>query len=137
MLFNKYTPTNNEFYRILFRNLHYANAPMNYNYYGASTYNSMVNGDLHKCLKVDYNILNPVVKHSVYENFDDRLFLETMFGVKYLIKNKVNAYTPSYGYKLNNKTNNYYIYQNNYNVGFDLWYRNTIKRKDYDKMNIA
>ncbi|GAE03555.1 GtrA-like protein [Clostridium botulinum B str. Osaka05] len=136
-IFNKYTPTNNEFYRTIFRDLIHLNAPMNYNYYGTSTYNSMIDGVLHKWLKVDYNILNTNVSPSTYENFDDRLFLETTFGVKYLVKNKTNPYTPSYGYTLNNETNNYIIYKNRYNVGFDLWYSNTITIKDYNKMNIA
>ncbi len=134
---NKYTPSNNEFYRIIFKDLSHANSPMNYNYYGASTYSSMIDGTLHRWLKVDYNILNPVVKPSTYENFDDRLFLETTFGVKYLVKNKSNSYTPSYGYMLRDKTNRYNIYINKYNVGFDLWYPSTISRKDYDKMNTA
>ncbi|AVQ39578.1 polysaccharide synthesis protein GtrA [Clostridium botulinum] len=136
-LFNKYTPSNNEFYRTIFRDLSYSNAPMSYNYYGTSIYNSMINGVLHKWLKIDYNILNPVVKPSTYENFDDRLFLETAFGVKYLVTNKANPYKPSYGYVINNATNNCNIYSNKYNVGFDLWYTNTISRKNYDKMNIA
>ncbi|EJO5349482.1 YfhO family protein [Clostridium botulinum] len=137
LIFNKYTPTNNQFYRTQFRSLNYTNAPMSYNYYGTSAYNSMINGVLHKWLKVDYNILHPVVVPSKYENFDDRLFLETMFGVKYLLINKSDSYVPYYGYELNSQTNNYSIYKNNYNVGFDLWYSNTINKKDYDKMNIA
>ncbi|KOR26069.1 GtrA family protein [Clostridium sp. L74] len=136
-IFNKYNPTNNEFYRTLFRDSSYANAPMNYNYYGASTYSSMIDGNLHRWLKVDYNILNPVVKPSTYENFDDRLFLETTFGVKYLVKNKLNSYTPSYNYILSNETNKYNIYKSKYNLGLDLWYSNTISKKDYNKMNTA
>lgn len=136
-IFNELTPTDEEFHRIIFRKLREENAPLNYGYYGTSAYNSMINGNLHKWLKVDYNILNPYVSPSRYKNFDDRLFLETTFGSKYLVKYKRNSYIPSYGYKLTKQTNNYCIYENPYNIGIDLWYDNTINKQKYNKMNIA
>ncbi len=136
-IFNKLTPSSNEFYRTVFRNLSQENAPLNYGYYGTSAYNSMIDGNLHKWLKVDYNILNPYVCPNKYKNFDDRLFLETNFGVKYLVTDKKDSYIPSYRYVLNKETNNYYVYENKYNVGFDLWYTNTASEQTYKNMNIA
>lgn len=136
-IFNELAPASNEFYRIIFRSLYEENAPLNYNYYGTSAYNSMIDGNLHRWLKVDYNILNPYVSPSRYKNFDDRLFLETVFSGKYIVKYKNDSYIPSYPYKLNKKTENYYIYENPYSVGFDLWYTNTTSIQEYKNMNIA
>lgn len=136
-IFENLTPLSDEFYRVIFRNLSEENSPMSYGYYGASAYNSMIDGNLHKWLKVDLNILNRTVTPSTYANFDDRLFLETFFGCKYMVKSKDDNYVPPYGYTLIKKTDNYSIYKNNNNAGFDLWYTNIIDKQVYDKMNIA
>ncbi|MFL0194664.1 YfhO family protein [Clostridium sp. WILCCON 0269] len=136
-IFGKLTPSNSEFYRTLFRNSIMENTPMSYNYYGTSAYNSMIDGNLHKWLKVDHNILYPSVTPSRYENFDDRLFIETAFGVKYLVTYKNDNYTPPNFYQLIEKTKNYNIFENKNNVGFDLWYSNTTGKSSYDEMNVA
>ncbi len=136
-IFSELIPSENEFYRTVFRNLAQENAPMNYGYYGTSAYNSMVDGNLHRWLKVDYDILHPFVTPSSYKNFDDRLFLETFFGGEYVVNNKKDYDFTPYGYSLTKKTNNYNVYKNQYNVGFDLWYTSIINREDYNNMNVA
>lgn len=136
-IFKNLTPSSSEFYRVIFRNLSEENSPMSYGYYGTSAYNSMIDGNLHKWLKVDLNILNRTATPSIYANFDDRIFPETFFACKYLVKYRDDKYVPPYGYTLIKKTNNYSIYKNNNNVGFDLWYTNVIDKQVYDKMNIA
>ncbi|NMM62782.1 YfhO family protein [Clostridium sp. P21] len=136
-MFAKLIPSKNEFYRTIFANLSQENAPMSYGYYGASTYNSMVDGNLHRWLKIDHNILHTFVTPSSYKNFDDRLFLETFFGSKYIINNKNSCNYIPYDYLLVKQTDNYNVYKNKYNVGFDLWYSSTMDKNTYDKMNIA
>jgi uncharacterized membrane protein YfhO len=81
--------------------------------------------------------LNPYVTPSRYSNFDDRLFIETMFGSRYLVENKKDKYIPPYVYTLSKQTDNYFVYENQNNVGFDLWYTNTTTQQSYNKMNIA
>lgn len=136
-IFSKLTPSKNEFYRAIFRNAVQENAPMSYGYYGTSAYNSMVDGNLHKWLKVDHNILSTFVTPSAYKNFDDRLFLETFFGSKYIVDNKYDTPFNPYGYSLVKQTDNYNVYENKNDVGFDLWYNTTMDKNTYNNMNVA
>ncbi|NMM61824.1 YfhO family protein [Clostridium sp. P21] len=136
-IFSKLTPDKSEFYRAIFRNAPQENAPMSYGYYGTSTYNSMVDGNLHKWLKVDHDILSTFVTPSAYKNFDDRLFLGTFFGSKYIVDSKYDTPFSPYGYELIKQTDNYNVYENRYNVGFDLWYSNTMDKNTYNNMNVA
>ncbi|MEQ8155605.1 MAG: GtrA family protein [Clostridiaceae bacterium] len=135
-VFSELTPSGSEFYRTM-TDLPYENSPMNYSYYGTSAYNSMVDGNLHKWLKVYYNVLNRYVAPNIYANFDDRLFLETAFGVKYLVRDKNDPYVPAYGYVLKKETDKHKVYESTNNVGFDLWYTNTADAQSYNKMNFA
>lgn len=135
-LFSSITPTHNEFYRDIFEDIYQENAPMYFGYYGASAYNSMIDGNLHKWLKRDYNILNMAVSTSRYANFDDRLYLEEAFGVKYIVARKGSTISP-YGYTLKGQTKNFFIYENQHNIGFDLWYTSITNKQAYDKMNYA
>lgn len=136
-LFKQLTPANNQFYRTVFRDLSYENAPMSYEYYGSSAYNSLLNGNLHKWLTVDYDILNPHVSPSRYKNFDDRLFLETVFGVRYIVVKQTENFNIPYCYKLHSQTKNYKIYESQQNVSFDLWYSTYTDLPTYNKMNTA
>lgn len=136
-IFKKLTPSSGDFFRVIFRNPDEENTPMSYGYYGTSTYNSMIDGDLHRWLKNDLNILNRTVTPSIYVNFDDRIFIETFWACKYIVGYNHDNYTPPYGYKLINKTKNYVVYENTSNPGFDLWYSKIIDTQVYNKMNIA
>jgi len=135
-IFRKLTPASGEFYRDIFVPLTSQNSPLNYGYYGVSVFNSLINGDLHRWMKRDFNVLQKIVVTSLYLNLDDRLFLETALGVKYKVTKK-NEYFDSYGYKMVRTSNNYDVYENQHVVGIDMWYDNITSMETFDDENYA
>ena len=135
-IFRKLTPASNDFYRDVFVDLTSQNSPLNYGYYGVSTFNSLINGNLHKWMKRDFNILQKIVITSLYLNLDDRLFLETALGVKYKVVLK-DAYLDSYGYKMVKTSNNYDVYENQHVVSIDMWYDSITSMETFDGENYA
>ncbi|WP_346939584.1 GtrA family protein [uncultured Clostridium sp.] len=113
-------PKTNEFYRTIYEISNKENSPMNYMNYGASAYNSLINKNVHKWMKVDYNVVQEHVSPSRFANFNNRLFLESAFGVRYKLEYD-NKQIP-YGYKMKSVNDKYILCENNNTVGFDLWY---------------
>ena len=120
-IFKELTPTADDFYRDIFVELTSQNAPLNYGYYGMSTFNSLISADVHKWMVRDFNILQKIVITSLFLNLDDRLFVETALGTKYKVCLK-DADFNSYGYKLVKTSDNYDVYENQNIVGLDMWY---------------
>ncbi len=135
-IFKDLTPSTNDFYRDIFVDLTSQNAPLNYGYYGVSTFNSLINGDLHKWMKRDFNILQKIVITSLYLNLDDRLFVETALGLKYKVCLK-DEYFDSYGYKLIRTSDNYDVYENQNIVGLDMWYDTITSDETFENENYA
>lgn len=128
-------PNTNEFYRTIYEIEGSENTPMNYMNYGASAYNSLINKNVHRWMKVDYNIAQNVVSPSRFSNFDNRLFLESAFGVRYkLIYNDENL---PYGYKIKSVNDKYILYENDNTVGFDLWYDSYENIDKLENLNYA
>ncbi|MGN9160385.1 YfhO family protein [Clostridium sulfidigenes] len=113
-------PKTNEFYRTIYEIIDKENSPMNYMNYGTSAYNSLINKNVHKWMKVDYNVVQEHVSPSRFANFNNRLFLESAFGVRY--KLEYDSKQIPYGYKMKSVNDKYTLYENNNTVGFDLWY---------------
>lgn len=128
-------PNTNEFYRTIYEIEGSENTPMNYMNYGASAYNSLINKNVHRWMKVDYNIVQDVVSPSRFANFNNRLFLESAFGVRYkLVYN--NEEVP-YGYKIKSVNDKYKLYENDNTVGFDLWYDSYENIDNLEHLNYA
>lgn len=128
-LFRSLTPSSNDFYRVIFEGNKLENTPLADGYYGVSTYNSLVDGNLHRYLKRDMNIRNTYVSPSRFSGFDDRLFPESAFAVKYIVAPKGSAVTQ-YGFEPVRRTPHYIVYQNRYFTGFSLWYEHTVSSRD-------
>ncbi len=136
-IFSDLTPGTDDFYRDIFVDLESQNAPLNYGYYGVSVFNSLINGNLHRWMKRDFNILQKIVITSLYLNLDDRLFLETALGVKYKVIKK-DGYLDSYGgYRFIKVSDNFEVYENKNVVGLDMWYENAIDKSVFDSASIA
>ncbi len=135
-IFKDLTPASNDFYRAIFVELTSQNAPLNYGYYGVSTFNSMISANLNKWMKRDFNILQKIVITSLYLNLDDRLFVETALGLKYKVCLKDKPF-DSYGYKLVKTSDNYDVYENQNTVGIDMWYNNTTSNEVFESQNYA
>lgn len=128
-------PNTNEFYRTIYEIENNENTPMNYMNYGASAYNSLINKNVHRWMKVDYNIVQDIVSPSRFANFNNRLFLESAFGVRYkLLYNNEEA---PYGYKLKSVNDKYTLYENDNTVGFDLWYDSYENIDNLEHLNYA
>ncbi len=135
-IFKDLTPSPNDFYRDIFVDLTSQNSPLNYGYYGVSAFNSLINGNLHKWMKRDFNILQKIVITSLYLNLDDRLFVETALGLKYKVCSKGQK-LDSYGYKLIKTSDNYDIYENQNIVGLDMWYDTITSNETFESENYA
>lgn len=101
--------------------------------YTSAAYNSMINEDLHNCLKRKYNLHNSIVAPSLYLGFDDRLFLETAWGVEYKINNNYNCGQ----YKRVSLSNGEQVQENQHKVGIDLWYDSCISEKESEGYDYA
>ncbi|MGY3756381.1 YfhO family protein [Helcococcus kunzii] len=99
---------------------------------GTTVYNSVVNKDLMKWFKKDHNIWTFFTSPSHFRGLDNRLFLETIWGVKY----KVNFDNDQINYDKKTKDNKIY-YENPNNIGIDFWYDNYIPKEKYDKFSHA
>lgn len=138
-ILEKLTPSKNEFYRTISSSTdEVGNSPLNYGYYGASAYNSMIDGALHRWIKRDYDIRNKTVTPSMFANFDERLFLESSFGVGYIVRSDSSPQkTVPYGFTLKEKRGGYDVYENEHPVGIDLWYDSTFDKSGFESLNMG
>lgn len=119
-------PKENEFYRTVFRNNTYENAPTYFRYYGISTFSSMTDGNMHIWLKKVLGIRHNITYLSSFMNTDDRIYLEGLLGVRYIITDKATNYIPPPQYKLSKLSNKTYnLYENQNYVGLDMWFTET------------
>jgi len=143
---NELQPESDEFFRVIDEKSashndvrRYENTSMNNGIYGVTAYNSMINGDLSRWIKRDYNIEGLFVAPSYYRGFDDRYFIETAWGVKYKI-NFDNSKKLPFGYSLyeiNNGDENAHILKNKYDIGIDLWYDSIIRKDQFEQFDFA
>ncbi|KAF5074889.1 Bacterial membrane protein YfhO [anaerobic digester metagenome] len=120
-IMSRVVPSENEFFRTVFRNNRMENATTYYDYYGISTFSSMTDGNMHDWIKRILNIRHDIVYLSSFNNLDDRLYLEGLLGVKYLITEN-GSYEPVPYYKKVYSNQKYTLYVNEYTVGMDLWF---------------
>lgn len=82
-------------------------------YYGLKThsaYHSLIPRNLHQFYKEKYNIRQTGTV-SLYENYDNRLYLETALGNEFYVSEAKTWYEP-YGYKSVYTTTNWHVRQN-------------------------
>jgi uncharacterized membrane protein YfhO len=135
-MYSNLIPKSNDFFRVINKDSNMENAALNYGYYGAGIYNSLVNADIYKWMKRDFNVLESFVSTSRFENFDDRLFLEEAWGVKYVTTTKSDTFKP-YGYTLKSQTTNFNIYENQYPLGIDSWYESAVSTDTFRLWDMA
>lgn len=128
-----------DFYRISDRNIENSEVRSENTYLladenGLSLYNSLINKNLQKHLKENHNVYMRYMTPSYYNGFDERLFLENVWGVKYIMGREDND--EIYGYK-KIESNNDVIYENRYCLGIDLWYDSVILSSNYKKLSVA
>lgn len=122
---NKVKPKDNEFYRTIFHDNKFENAPTYYGYYGISTFASMTDGHMHDWIKRILNLRHDIVYLSSFNNLDNRAYLEGLLGVKYIVTNR-SAYTPLPMYEKVFSNAKYDLYKKKDTVGFDLWFEEEI-----------
>ncbi|PKK39588.1 hypothetical protein ABB02_01148 [Clostridiaceae bacterium JG1575] len=120
-VFSRTVPGPNEFYRTAFRSNNFENAPTLFGYYGMSTFASMTDGTQHDWIKRILNIRHDIVYLSSFKNLDDRLLLQGLFGVRYLVVDN-ESYQPLPYFKKIYQNSVYSLYENPYFSGLDLWY---------------
>lgn len=133
---SKTVPSDGEFYRTIFRDNTFENAPTYYNYYGISTFQSLTDGNQHNWIKKILDIRHDIVYLSSFNNLDDRNYLESLLGVKYLVIEK-DSFTPPPTYERIYQNSKYELWRANQSVGFDLWYKNNITLDSFLKLGIA
>ena len=123
------------FYRIMWDQLNEFNTPMLLDYKGFGAYSSLVAGNMHRFMKVDYNTLHQNAP-SMFLNLDNRLYLETALANKYYIKPKDSVYTP-FGYKFKFEKDSYEIYKNKYALPIGFLYDRVFDKEDLEKLTYA
>ena len=131
----KVVPDKTEFYRTVHRNTAFENAPNLYNYYGISTFHSMTDGNMHDYFKRILNIRHGVAFLSSFNNLDDRVYLESLLGVKYIITSK--DYTPPSVYKQVYENSKYALFEAKESVGFDMWFPQNIDLDTFLSLPVA
>jgi uncharacterized membrane protein YfhO len=124
-----------EFYRIMWNALREPNAPMLYDYHGFSAYTSLMAGNIHEFMKKDYNILH-WNSPSLYQNLDNRLYLETALANKYYIRPHDIAFEP-HGYSLIASNDSYEVYENDYALPIGFLYEEVVPRSEFEELNFA
>lgn len=114
-------PEKNAFFRTVFKDNKFENAPTYYGYYGISTFSSMTDGNMHDWLKRILDIRHDIVYLSSFNNLDDRAYLESLLSVKYLVTEK-GSYKPPAIYNLVYYNNQYELWENRNYVGLDMWF---------------
>lgn len=135
-LYAALTPDASHFYRTVSRDTPYENDAMAYGYYGAAAYSSLVDARISQWMRLRFNVLEPYVSVNRYQNFDDRLFLETAFGVRYVTTSREDSFQP-YGYTLKRRTAQYNVYENQYTLGLGLWYDTAVPESTFSAWNTA
>lgn len=114
-------PTEDEFFRTVFHNNGFENAPTYYEYYGISTFASMTDGPMHDWIKRILNIRHDIVYLSSFNNLDNRAYLEGLLGVRYIVTEK-ETYEPVPPYEEVYSNARYTLWENTSTVGMDLWF---------------
>jgi uncharacterized membrane protein YfhO len=129
--------TDSSFYRILWNDLSEFNAPMLLDYNGFSAYSSLISGNVHRFMKQDYNILHWNAP-SLFQNLDNRLYLETTLANKYYISPKdTDSEHKPFGYSLFSETEQYFIYENDYSLPIGFMYNFVIEEDVFQKLHYA
>jgi uncharacterized membrane protein YfhO len=134
-LVNKIKENDSSFYRILWNDINEFNTPMLLDFNGFSAYNSLISGNVHQFMKQDYNLLHWNAP-SLYQNLDNRLYLESSLATKYFISPKDLDYKP-FGYSLYTDTDKYSIYKNEYSLPIGFMYDSVIEEDEFKKLHYA
>lgn len=118
---SRVVPQEDEFFRTVFHNNGFENAPTYYDYYGISTFASMTDGTMHDWIKRILNIRHDIVYLSSFNNLDNRTYLEGLLGVRYIVTEKDN-YVPVPNYEEVYSNASYTLWENTTTVGMDLWF---------------
>ena len=130
-------PAKHEFYRVDNGETQFSYFPANQSDfvldYTTSAYNSLINKRLHSWLIRKCDIHSPVVAPSSYLGFDDRYYLETLWGVKYKIN---STYNGGY-YDEKSLSNGRQVLENTIDTGIDNWYDTCISEEETTDLDNA
>lgn len=107
------------------------NRPYVYGTYGVSNYASEVNGRLSRWLKTGLRFRTTPVCAGIYQSFDDRLFADIAWAVRYKVPDGETALDlPSY-WTREQLENGSEAYACTLFTGFSLWYDTAISARDW------
>lgn len=101
--------------------------------YPVTVYNSMIEKDISRWLKLDHCISSTVVSASHYRGFGHRLFVENAWGVGYQFN--TGEATNLYGYTPSPNIPGTYVNANA--LGMDLWYPSFTRQDDAEAWTYA
>lgn len=134
-LINSITDNDKDFYRIMYNKLPTQNTPMLYWYNGVSAYQSLISRNIHQFITKHYAISQQYDPVSKIVTLDNRLFIETVLGVKYYFC-KDDDYKP-YGYDLIYDSKQYKIYKNRLSLPIGFMYYDGINKKMFDQLHAS
>ena len=99
------------------------NMSMYYGYPSSAAYNSLIPNNVHHFFKEQSKTLQPGTV-SVYNNYDERLFLETLLGNRFTVV-QPNARHKPYGYEQVYANKEWELWENQYALPLGVWFPNT------------
>lgn len=113
------------------------NTSMYYGYKSHSTYHSLIPKNVHRLFKEHYNTLHQGTV-SVYQDYDHRLYLETVFSNQFYITMKDSQHVP-YGYTKEFSTSTWDVYKNDFHLPIGFMYPNDawMTDKTFTTLNFA
>ena len=111
--------------------------PFVYGTYGISNYASELSGALSTWHKKTFRFRTTPVCAGIYQSFDDRLFPEIAWGLRYKVSNGHTASDlPTVWWKTQTASGEP-VYENKLSTGFSLWYDSAMNEKDWLALPVA
>ena len=113
------------------------NRPYVYGTYGISNYASELSGRLSYWHKKVFRFRTTPVCAGIYQSFDDRLFPEIAWALRYKAPAAGAADDLPEAWVLTKTKSGAPVYENQYNTGFDLWYDTAVGMDVWDAASPA
>ena len=104
---------------------------------GTSNFASEVNGRLSVWLKKTFAFRTTPICAGIYKSFDNRLYPEIAWGLRYKVPDPANPEQLSSFWKQTTTESGETVYENSLATGFDLWYDTVLPYEDWKKLGFA
>ena len=113
------------------------NRPYVYGTYGVSNYASELSGHLTRWHRKIFRFPSTPICANIYQSFDDRLFHDVAWGVRYKIDPTQRAATLSDNWQPAKTASGQDVYESRLFTGLDLWYDTAVPEETWLELPLA